>query len=199
MPWARAVGVRTFGRACLRVRRLPEHRVSTPALGEHELGAVLARPVEHHVDRRTTSAARSQRHTFDDHRIVRPFVEADRVAVKRFDARPCPRGPKQQVSTGLWDPQQQRQPRVLVRVDRNQQFLHELMISNAWAKAATRTAMSIEGAGRMPRSRHDAGLRVAGVFSGLQAGEVFGFDLGWWSASEAVHEPPVEGIADGSD
>ena len=86
MPWARAVGVRTFGRAYLRLRGDCQNTASRAARGgEHQLGAVLPGPLHNQIARRTAAPARPQRETFDDHCIRWPLVEADRVAVQPLD------------------------------------------------------------------------------------------------------------------
>ena len=42
-------------------RRLPEHRVAAPRGGEHQLRAVLPRPLQNHIDGRAAALARAQR------------------------------------------------------------------------------------------------------------------------------------------
>jgi hypothetical protein len=48
------------------------------------LRTVLPSPVENDVDRRTAAPARPQRHAFDDHRIGRPLIKVDWVAIQRL-------------------------------------------------------------------------------------------------------------------
>ena len=67
MPAARAVGAVTFGLACLRVRGDCQNTASRPrAVGEHDLGPVLACPVEDQVDRCAAAHAGADRRAFDD-------------------------------------------------------------------------------------------------------------------------------------
>ena len=94
-----------------------------------------------------------------------PLVQADGLAVQRFDPRPRPRGPKQQVTTGLRNPQQVGQPGILVGVDRDQ--LHP-RVESADPRQTRQAGPRVEHA-RPPGGR---------VLAGVEARRVGGFDLG---------------------
>ena len=138
----------------------------------NQLRAVFPGPLHNHIDGRTAALARAQRQAFDDHRICGPLVEADWVAVQRRDPRPRPRGPKQQVTAGLGNPQQIQQPGILIRV-----------------RARSPTPPQSPS---LPVRGPEAGLwglLVAGVLGGVQALVVLGLDLGRRASAQTVHQP----------
>jgi hypothetical protein len=86
---------------------LPEHGVAASGGGEHDLGAVLAGPVE--VDGGAPPATGPQPDPFDDLWVVGPVLELERVAVEGLGARPGARGAEHQAGAER-HPEQVRQP-----------------------------------------------------------------------------------------
>jgi len=63
-------------------------------VGEHDLRAILAAPVEDQVDHSPALSAGAQRNPFDDLGVLRPRLDWHRVAVERLGARPSSGGAK---------------------------------------------------------------------------------------------------------
>src|SRR6266540_4559102 len=70
-----------------RLLGLPEDGRAAPDLGEHELGASKARPVEHQVDRRTPPTTGEDRDLLQYVGLLRPVL-LERVAVDAGAPRP---------------------------------------------------------------------------------------------------------------
>jgi len=75
---------------------LPEDDGPSSCGREHDLGAVLAAPVGHHVDRPATSGAGPQRDALDELGFLRPLRRRHRVAVEGARTWPGALGPKDQ-------------------------------------------------------------------------------------------------------
>jgi hypothetical protein len=99
-------------------RRLPEDPLATALdAGEHELRAVLPRPVEHQVDRDPASLAGANRDALDDLRILGPALGA--VAVDLRGPRPAVARLEHQLAVREWQPDQERQRRIRIWVGSN--------------------------------------------------------------------------------
>ncbi|MDA4110243.1 hypothetical protein MHOL44478_23720 [Mycobacterium holsaticum DSM 44478] len=143
-------------------RCLPEDGVAAAGGGEHQLRAVLPGPLHDHIDGRTAALARAQLEAFDDFRVGGPLVEADRMAVQRLDPRPGSRRAKQQVTAGLWKPQQVGQPGILIRVARDHQLRHTSSLPGASQVGPNDVSTSHTAATRIsfPSPAKSAALRV---------------------------------------
>ena len=96
-------------------RGLPEDPLApTLDAGEHKLGAVLPRPVEHEIDRHPAPLAGTDRDPFDDLGVIGPAVGA--MAVDLRGPRPAIARLEHELPAGQWQADQERQRRVGVGV-----------------------------------------------------------------------------------
>ena len=110
-------------------RGLPEDPfAATLDAGEHELGAVLPRAVEHQVDRDTAALAGADRDPLDDLGVSGPALGA--VAVDLRGPRPAVAGLEDELAGREREPDQERERRVGVGVGSDlEQGARELMLS----------------------------------------------------------------------
>ena len=147
-----------------RARGLPEDPLAAALdAGEHELGAVLARAVEHQVDRDAAALAGADRDLLDDLGLSRPAV-LGAVAVDLRGPRPAVARLEDELAVGQRQPDQERERRVGVGVGGDlEQGARDrgAVMRLAPARRAARAARRRSSAGRpgpcRRRRRADAG------------------------------------------